>query len=265
MTRYLAFDIETSKIVPEEDDVQAHRPLGISCWALAWKRGDTIKTLAGHAKDDNDKVTSQMGVEQCKDLVSLLYTAWRVKGYTILAHNGVGFDFDILAEESGMHEECAELAMNSVDTCLLVHCMKGFPIGLEAICAGMGLPGKTEGMNGALAPQMWADGLYREVLAYVQQDVKATLQAALAIEEWGALTWISKSGRKNRLVLPRGLLPACEALKLPEPNTAWMDAPIPRDHFTGWMVQHIIVYVGRHLNQLLEYLLYYHQGRVVPS
>lgn len=31
--------------------------------------------------------------------------------YTLLTWNGCGFDFDILAEESGMHEQCKALAV----------------------------------------------------------------------------------------------------------------------------------------------------------
>ncbi|MCB0126721.1 MAG: ribonuclease H-like domain-containing protein, partial [Caldilineaceae bacterium] len=154
--------------------------------------------------------------------------------FTLLAHNGVGFDFDILAEESGMHDTCADLALHSVDTCLLVHCLKGFPVGLEAIAKGMGLQGKTEGMNGSMAPQMWAEGKFNEVLEYVAQDVRATLQVALEIEKRKGLTWIAKSGRRNSLPIPK-LLTAYEALQLPEPDTSWMTEPISRERFTSWM------------------------------
>ena len=35
------------------------------------------------------------------------YLATQVaQGYTVVTWNGVGFDFDVLAEESGMLEEC---------------------------------------------------------------------------------------------------------------------------------------------------------------
>lgn len=233
--RYLSFDIETAKITPEGEDVQNHRPLGIACWAVAWvsKQTDQIKHLWGHGVNAEGITSSKMTELECRDLVERLQSATRL-GFTLLAHNGVGFDLDILAEESGMHAECADLALHSVDTCLLVHCLKGFPVGLDAIARGMGLSGKTEGMSGALAPQLWAEGKFDEVLAYVAQDARTTLEVALAIEQRRGLTWIAKSGKRNSLPIER-LLTVVEALQLPEPDTAWMKEPMPRSRFTGWM------------------------------
>lgn len=133
-----------------------------------------------------------------------------------------------------MHAECVELALHSVDIYFLVHCLKGFPVGLDAIARGMGLQGKTEGMDGSLAPKYWAEGKYAEVLAYVQQDARTTLSVALEIESIGGLYWIAKSGRRNHLHIPR-LLTVTEALWLPEPDTRWMSDPMPRSRFTEWM------------------------------
>lgn len=233
--KFLAFDIETAKVTPQDADIQQHRPLGISCWAVAWshEKSGEIRTKSGCGLHEDGTHLPQMTRSQCCFLVARLHKSTE-QGYTILAHNGVGFDFDILAEESGMHATCADLALHSVDTCLLVHCLKGFPVGLESIAKGMGLQGKTEGMNGSLAPQMWAEGKFQEVLDYVQQDVRATLQVALEIEKRKGLTWIAKSGRRNSLPIPK-LLTAFEALQLPEPDTSWMTEPIPRSRFTGWM------------------------------
>ncbi len=233
--KYLSFDIETAKITPDGEDMQLYRPLGIACWALAWangKQGEII-TRAYCGTDEAGGNSPQMNRVECQALVGRLASAHN-QGYIILTHNGVGFDLDILAEESGMQETCAFLAMHSVDTCLHIHCVKGFPVGLEAIARGMGLQGKTEGMSGALAPQMWHDGQYDRVLEYVAQDARSTLEIALAIEQRGSLRWISKKGRINSLAVPRWLT-VTEALQLPEPDTSWMDTPIPRDRFTEWM------------------------------
>lgn len=236
MNRYISFDLETSKITPDGDDIQLHRPLGIACWAIAVVKNDgTIGTVAGHGEPliTGKAPPPQMPRDKCQLLVRHLQ-ATVGRGNTLLTHNGVGFDFDILAEESGMHAECAALAMNSVDTCFHIHCHKGFPVGLEAIAAGMGLQGKTEGMSGALAPQMWAEGEYDKVLEYVAQDARSTLEIALAIEQRGSLRWISKKGRINSLAVPRWLT-VTEALQLPEPDTSWMSEPMPRSRFVGWM------------------------------
>jgi hypothetical protein len=233
-TQYLSFDIETAKITPKDVDLQQHRPLGICCWAVAWvDQHDVVVSHSYSGTDAEGGITPQLTREECIALVWRLHTAVE-KGYTIVTHNGAGFDFDILAEESGMHSLCTHLALHSVDTCLLVHCLKGFPVGLDAIARGMGLSGKTEGMSGALAPQMWAEGRYAEVLAYVEQDVRATLNVALEIEKQRSLTWISRSGKRNLLLVP-DLLTVEAALRLPEPDTSWMSDPLPRSRFTGWM------------------------------
>lgn len=234
--RLLAFDLETSKITPEGDDIQAHRPLGISCWAMAWMDKDGAISTAKHGLPDSKSgiASAKMTREECQALVLMLKTAVERNGYTLLTHNGVGFDLDILAEESGLHAECVELALQSIDTCLYVHCVKGFPVGLNAIAQGFGLSGKTEGMSGALAPVMWAEGKHSEVLEYVAQDARTTLEVGLAIERHRQLKWISKTGRTNILRVDR-LLTVEECLKLKEPDTSWMDSPLPRERFVGWL------------------------------
>ena len=107
----------------------------------------------------------------------------------------MGFDFDILAEESGMLAECRELAVNHVDMMFHILCRLGFGVSLNAAAKGMGLEGKPEGMNGAMAPVLWAEGKREAVLDYVAQDVRTTAALATECEACGALRWITKSGK----------------------------------------------------------------------
>ena len=99
-----------------------------------------------------------------------------------------------------------------------------------------GLPGKPEGMSGAKAPVLWAEGKREEVLRYVAQDVRTTLDLATACESLGALRWVARSGKLRTMKLPEGWLTVSEALELPLPDTSWMDEPWTREEFTGWMV-----------------------------
>ncbi len=85
-------------------------------------------------------------------------------GYTLLTWNGVGFDFNILAEESGLQVECERLALAHVDMMFHVVCSRGFPLALDKVAQGMGLPGKRSGMSGSKAPALWASGHQTEVL-----------------------------------------------------------------------------------------------------
>jgi hypothetical protein len=156
-------------------------------------------------------------------------------GFTILTWNGLGFDFDILAEESGAVAECAECALGHVDMMFQVLCSLGYPIGLDKAAQGMGLPGKPPGMSGILAPQLWAQGRFQQVLEYVAQDVRTTMQLARAGEERRKLEWITRKGTKSSMPLRNGWLSVREALKLPEPDTSWMSAPISRREATAWL------------------------------
>ena len=91
---------------------------------------------------------------------------------------------------------------------------------------------RYELLNGAAAPVLWAEGRREEVLQYVGQDVRTTLELATACE---AFRRIARNGRVRGLDLPRGWLMVSKALELPLPDTSWMDEPWPRERFTGWM------------------------------
>jgi hypothetical protein len=237
MTRkWLTFDLEIAALIQEDEtDWKQYRPLGITCVGLAYTndKGDIRALSLCGEESGNDTPLPRMTQADCQEIVRRLQRAIE-KGYTILTWNGLSFDFDVLAEESGMFGECVELAMNHVDAMLHVHCIKGYPIGLDAVAKGLGLTGKTEGVSGAKAPHLWAQGEYETVLQYVEQDVRTTLEVALEVERRRGLTWISKSGRRNALPLQKWLTVA-EALQLPEPNTSWMSDPLPRAKFTSWM------------------------------
>lgn len=232
---YLAWDVEIAAILPEgETDWWAHAPLGISCAAIAWKNSKTgrvnSQVLCGAGSAE------RMTQEECASFARLLERVAKRNGYTLVTHNGTSFDWRLLAMESGLHDLCVELALHhSVDTLLHPFCLRGFPIGLDAIAKGLGLDGKPDGMNGALAPQMWRDGKYDEVLDYVCQDAVTSLEVALAVEQRCGLSWITKAGRTSHMVIPKWLT-VFEALQLPEPDTSWMDSPIPREQFTEWMI-----------------------------
>ncbi|MCI0493220.1 MAG: ribonuclease H-like domain-containing protein [Planctomycetes bacterium] len=231
--KYLAFDLETSKDVPGEDfNWKPHRPLGISC-AAAFPV-DAKKPILWHGKNANGDPTERMSKAEARRLVQelLRYVA---NGYTVLTWNGLGFDFDILAEESATRDECKELALNHVDMMFHVFCDRGFPVALDKAAQALAIPGKPPGMSGLLAPQLWAQGRYRDVLDYVAQDVRIALQVALKCEERRRFEWITRKGTTSSINLARGWLIVREAFRLPEPDTSWMDSPIPRRDFTQWL------------------------------
>lgn len=233
MKRLLAFDIETAKVLPEgATDLLDHRPLGIACAAAV--ADDLRKALVWHGRDDSGCPTGQMTRQEAAVVVSDL-AALVSQGYTLVTWNGLGFDFDVLAEESGKVSECALLASNHVDMLFHTLCSLGHLVSLQKAAEGMRLPGKKAGISGAVAPAMWAAGRHQEVLDYCIQDVRLTLQLADACERRRQLAWVTQRGRLKQMPLPRGWLNVREASKLPLPDTSWMSSPPTRDRFLRWI------------------------------
>ncbi|MGA2061308.1 MAG: ribonuclease H-like domain-containing protein [Thermoguttaceae bacterium] len=234
MTRkYLAFDIETAKDIPEADfNWRPYRPLGIACAAAL--KCDVKEPLLWHGKNTDGTPAKQMSQAEAGNVVSELLKLVE-QGYTLLTWNGLAFDLDILAEESAAWAECKDLALNHVDMMFHVFCDRGFPVALDKAAEALKIPGKTHGMSGLLAPRLWAKGQYQDVLDYVTQDVRITLEIAQKCDQTRKFQWLTRKGTKNTMDLPHGWLTVRDAQRLPEPDTSWMDSPIPRHQFTHWL------------------------------
>ena len=232
---YAAFDLETGRDIPEGEEWRDHRPLGITCAALyAPELGDPI---AFHSVDGDGEIADRMTREDLRLMVGMLRHLQEERGFTIVTWNGTGFDFDVLAEESGMREECRELALAHVDMMFHVLCKRGHPLALAAAAKGLGLEGKTEGMDGLEAVRMWNQGEREDVIEYCEQDARCTHQVAVGGEEAGSLKWKSRAGKPRSLSLRVGWLTVRQALKLPVPDTSWMDDPPSREGLTHWMTE----------------------------
>jgi len=231
--KFLAFDLEIARIIPEgETDWRKFWPLGISCAATLTDDGDLRLWYGGQGAI---APTPRMNGLECAVLARYLWSMAE-QGYRIVTWNGLGFDFKVLATESRLRDLCKELARQHCDLMFHFFCANGYAIGLDRAARGMGLPGKPEGMDGAMAPRLWAEGQHQTVLSYVEQDVRLTLGIADKALEIGELHWISRQGRLcSWLLPPAGWLTAEEALRLPEPDVSWIDDPWPRSRFTGWL------------------------------
>jgi len=230
--KYLAFDIETAKILPEDfGDLHDHRPLGITCTAT-WC-SDESAPVTFYSKNEDGSPAPQMTTQDLTAFVEHLKVQSN-SGYTIITHNGLGFGFDILGEESGQTNDCRDLALGHVDMMLHFFCGKGFPIGLNAAAKAIGMS-KPANADGSIASQLWKDGEYQTVLDYVAQDCRLTLDVAETSEKSKRVSWITGRGTTSYFELPVGWLTVEEASKLPLPDTSWMDNPWRRTKFTGWL------------------------------
>jgi hypothetical protein len=138
------------------------------------------------------------------------------------------------------------VALNHIDIGFQSVAQQGFMVGLKRACEGMKVAGKTEGMDGSQAPALWQGTRedQEKVLAYCEQDVRATLNLYNAIVERGALEWTSKKGylnvwyptfEQNKDGTDRRMLTVAECLELPMPDTSWMNAPRLREAYVGWL------------------------------
>lgn len=229
---FVAFDLEIAKQVPgPEFNWKPHRPLGISCAATVRTGDDAPRLWFDQATDG--KPAPAMRRESVQALVAYLAESL-AGGYLPVTWNGLAFDYDILAEESGHLAACREQALAHVDMMFHVLCDRGFPVSLDNAAKGMGLAGKSPGMTGIDAPVLWARGEYDKVLDYVGQDVRTTLALAEAGDRTRTFRWLTRRGTTSDMRLPRGWLTVGEALKLPLPDTSWMETPPRREDYVRW-------------------------------
>ncbi|MFU8772188.1 MAG: ribonuclease H-like domain-containing protein [Anaerolineales bacterium] len=230
-----AFDLEIAKLIPADGwDLKSVSPLGISCAALA---------LSGQTAPLSWYGIPQLTQEECQKLVRDLERIVR-DGYTIITWNGCKFDFQVLAQESGMVRECARLARDHVDLMLMVTFEKGWLLSLQKALEGAGLKGKLKkvelksgkviyNMDGAMAPQQWAQGEVKAVLDYLFEDVKQLLELAAVVEKDGCISWTSSSGKPQSVEINR-FKTVQECLQINEPDVSWMRNPPRRSDFIGW-------------------------------
>jgi hypothetical protein len=231
--KFLAFDIEIAKILPEGvDDLKAHRPLGICCAAAVAE--DDVQPHVWYSCNEDGSPAPRKCRKDASDLVDFLVRQVE-KGYTMLTWNGLRFDFDILAEESRRHADCKLFAMKHVDLMFHIFCEKGFRVGLEAAAGALGYEGKTSGTRAAMAPQSWANGDFSRVLSYATNDCRLTLAVATTSEYNQSFSWITQRGTTSSFPLISGWQSVEHAMKSPLPDTSWMSTPPdPRSRFTDW-------------------------------
>eukprot|EP01127_Copromyxa_protea_P007295 TRINITY_DN17208_c0_g1_i1.p1 TRINITY_DN17208_c0_g1~~TRINITY_DN17208_c0_g1_i1.p1 ORF type:complete len:288 (-),score=63.80 TRINITY_DN17208_c0_g1_i1:72-935(-) len=232
--KWLAFDIETSSFVNTEfqanKDYQTFSSPGIACVATLSSDGEKKLFYSGAG---TGIVNEKLSTEDCKEVIQHLKDSVKA-GYSIVTWNGTGFDFPILAQEvPSLESDIQELALHHIDIMFLLFCMKGFPLSMEAAAKGMGISGAKTIMKSEDVPKMWNSGKKQEVIDYVSEDVKVTIELAEKIARRKEITWQSKSGHPVTLPIPEvRLVKDCQ--ELPLPDVSWMKVSIPREAYIGW-------------------------------
>jgi hypothetical protein len=233
--KFAAFDLEIAKDLPENKKWQDAAPLGITCAAVAFSDG--VKPIFW-------KGVPKMTRLECQDMFAKLQEI-ADSGYTFVTWNGCAFDFAVLAEETGLTNECGQFALQHVDLMLVVTFTKGWYLGLQKALLGAGLKGKRKSvtlsdgsildkMGGVRAPKMWADGEYDAVLSYLNDDVVELINLVNVISETKEIRWTSDNG--NFMSVPVPYFPTVlECFDIPEPDVSWMTDPPTRKQFVEWV------------------------------
>lgn len=235
MKNLIAFDIETAKDIPGDDfNWQPHRPLGISCISSFHSNEDEPRVW--FSQNEEGQPDKQMKQDDVAEFIKYLLDL-QSQDFTILTWNGLSFDFDILAEESGLQSDCEQLARQHVDMMFHIVCEKGFPVGLAAAAEGQKIAGKLSGVKGIEVPKLWASGEHQKVIDYVKQDARITLQVASKAASARSFRWKTRKGTISSMPLQKGWLPVDQAMRLPRPDTSWMSNPTSRECYFDWFTQ----------------------------
>ncbi len=170
-----------------------------------------------------------------KRVVELLYSLY-LMGVKLFAHNGTGFDWQLLyriTEDS----RCIEMALKSYDPCFQVLCMTGFPVGLEALATANNVTHAKKEMDGKSAPKEWYEGNFSEVVTYVKGDVLRLEGVVESIVRQRGVYWETNTGSLRYLLFPKGFLTVEQCLALPQPDQSWMTNPIKREAVVKWMMK----------------------------
>ena len=236
--RIIVFDVETWKILPEESNPRDHLPLGITVAAIGecnLLQGPKIAIGIDFrfAMTEEHQFVDRMGQYVASHIVDELLQ-WVDRGYTPVTWNGAGFDFRILASESGRHDDCAYLAANHVDLMFQFLCCRGFPVSLEAAAEGSLGRNKADHLPSHEVPAAWRSGRHDDVLEYLKQDIVLTAGMAEFALRNEAIRWIAQSGMP--MVAEIGPIRRVhECLNIPLPDTSWMTEPIGRGEFYSWL------------------------------
>lgn len=229
--RRVSFDIEIANVfeLKPGEDLDQYGPFDISCAAAADDHGEVVHWTSAAA---DGSFADHLDVAMAHEMLSWLREE-QLSGSRLFAWNGLSFDLRWIGVAAEDVELAAEVALDLYDPMFQFFVQRGFPVGLAKVADGLGIS-ETKLMDGADAPVQWAAGNHQLVLDYVAGDCRITEAVVARIEETGGVTWRTSRGTLSTEPMPK-LKQIRELLNAPEPDTSWMDSPLPRSKFTSWL------------------------------
>ena len=220
MVKCVGFDIEVANVLRNFSAWKDYRPLVLTCIGLAPSDGEAIAYY-----NPEGYITRNQAIEV------VLKLQWYVhKDYKIVTWNGLGFDWVLLSDTSGMKDECRNIAMSAqhVDIMFNMFMALGYGVGLGTACQET--LGKGKLMSGKEAPKEWKDGDRLQVLEYVKEDARLTIELYqyLLTQARPLIKWRTRKGYGNLKQMRAG----------PDWNQTWsvkstlnLTGPPPLAHF----------------------------------
>ncbi len=227
----LSFDIEISDVFDLQpyEDMDKYAPFHISVAATAIDGGEES---LWYSEDGDDEPVLNITKEDAAEMLEYLRDMQQ-SGYMVCAWNGLSFDLRWIGHAAGNKSLAAQIALDSYDPMFQFFNEKGFPVSLAKVGGAMGI-NQQKLMDAADAPKQWRAGNHQTVMDYVLGDCQITNQIVKAIISRGEVLWITQAGKSRACVMPE-LKTVNAVLKDPEPDQSWMDSPLPREKFCGWL------------------------------
>lgn len=229
--KLLSVDIEIANVfeLKPGEDLDSYGPFDISVAATVVDGGEE---RLWYSADGDGRPMMALTRDKARELLRYLQ-AMQTKGYTVCAWNGLSFDLRWIGHVAQDRVLAAAIALQCCDPMLQFFNQRGFPVSLAAVAKAMGIKqGKL--MHASEAPVQWRAGNHRAVMDYVIQDCRLTNEIVRRIVSGKEILWITKTG--GTCSEPMAVLkPVAAVLQDPEPDQAWMDRPLPRRKFCGWL------------------------------
>ncbi len=229
--KLLSFDIEISddfELGPHEE-MEEYAPFHISVAATAIHDGDE---RIWYSDGEDGHPALSMTQQRAHELLEYLGEMQQA-GYMVSAWNGLSFDLKWIGHQAGDMALAARIALKSYDPMFQFFNLAGFPVGLAKVAQAMGIT-QEKLMASADAPTEWRAGNFQRVMDYCLGDCQMTNLVILAIQKARETRWVTGKGTISSKPMPR-LKTVEEVIQDPEPSQSWMDRPMPKRKFYGWV------------------------------
>ena len=208
LARTISLDIETKNLDMREEGLSFGNPEGweVACIGVYIRTGayeDRMAFAANPAIINRDALPTQIAVQPLTALVRQLWR-WLDDGYTLIAHNGDGFDIPILSKPVVLGGADCESVFNAyqvnyIDTCASLLKLTGRRHHLQNLIKGTLGEDESKLMPAADAPREWSRNNFHKVIDYCIADCEYTYKIYEYGKEYGYVDYMETDGKITRI------------------------------------------------------------------